>query len=310
MLNNEPIVTVENVSHRYASTQWAVNNVSFDLSKNGITGLLGSNGAGKSTLMNIMCGVLTATKGRVAINGKDINRKRVEAKMQLGFLPQKPPLHIDLTVEEYLRYTAGLRLVERKHIKQFVNEAMAKCAITHFKDRLIKNLSGGYQQRVGIAQAIIHKPLFVILDEPTNGLDPNQILEIRNLIKDISHDQTVLLSTHILSEVAAMCEDVKMLEHGDMVFEGNITEFNNCVKLNSVSVHLMNPPSLDILRGLDGVSSVVDKGENNYLFNLENGSISTEYIIKLSIENNWRLLEIKREKASLDEVFAYLSQNE
>ena len=177
----EPIVRVENLSHRY-SVQWAVRDVSFEIFKNGIYGLLGSNGAGKSTTMNIMCGVLKQTKGNVFVKGINMREHAVGAKRHIGFLPQKPPLHMDLTVEEYLKYSANLRHIPGKEIHKAVIDVMGRCGISHFQKRLIRNLSGGYQQRVGIAQAIIHNPDFVVLDEPTNGLDPNQIMEVRHLI--------------------------------------------------------------------------------------------------------------------------------
>ena len=179
------IVKVENLSHRYSS-QWAIQDISFEINQTGVLGLLGSNGAGKSTTMNIMCGVLKQTKGEVYINGVSLRDNPVEAKKHIGFLPQKPPLHLDLNVDEYLTHCAYLRSVEPKHIKAAVDEAKSKCGIMHFSKRLVRNLSGGYQQRLGIAQAIVHNPKFVVLDEPTNGLDPNQIVEIRNLVKELS----------------------------------------------------------------------------------------------------------------------------
>ena len=177
----ESIVRVEHLSHRY-SVQWAVRDVSFEIPRRGIYGLLGSNGAGKSTVMNIMCGVLKQTEGDVII--ADINTKQdtIAAKRHIGFLPQKPPLYGDLTVEEYLTHAADLRWVAPREVKKAVDEVLERCAISHFRKRLLKNLSGGYQQRVGIAQAIVHKPDLVVFDEPTNGLDPYQIVEIRHLI--------------------------------------------------------------------------------------------------------------------------------
>lgn len=199
------IVKVENLSHRY-SVQWAIRDINFEITKNGIYGLLGSNGAGKSTTMNIMCGVLKQTEGKVFIKGIDMREHPVEAKRHIGFLPQQPPLHPDLTVEEYLIHCANLRYVPKNKVKQAVDEVTVRCGISHFKKRLIRNLSGGYQQRLGIAQAIIHNPDFVVFDEPTNGLDPNQIVEIRHLIKEIAQDRTVILSTHILPEVQATCD--------------------------------------------------------------------------------------------------------
>ena len=168
------IVSVKNLSHRY-SVQWAIKDISFDITKKGVMGLLGSNGAGKSTTMNIICGVLNQTEGEVFINGINLRENPVEAKKYIGFLPQQPPLYTDLTVEEYLQNAAFLRLMDKSEVNKAVDIALERCSIAHFRNRLIKNLSGGYQQRVGIAQAIVHNPSFVVLDEPTNGLDPNQL---------------------------------------------------------------------------------------------------------------------------------------
>ena len=168
-----PIVEVKHLSHRY-SVDWAIRDINFSVEKKGILGLLGSNGAGKSTTMNIICGVLNQTEGDVFINGIDLRKNPVEAKKHIGFLPQKPPLHPDLTVDEYLVHCAVLRHMPSNEIRKAVDYAKERCAIGHFSNRLIKNLSGGYQQRVGIAQAIVHNPEFVVMDEPTNGLDPNQ----------------------------------------------------------------------------------------------------------------------------------------
>lgn len=164
----ESIVKVEHLSHRY-SVQWAIRDINFEITKNGIYGLLGSNGAGKSTTMNIMCGVLKQTEGDVYIKGISISKNPVEAKRHIGFLPQVPPLHPDLTVEEYLEYCAELRHIPDREVKKAIKEVMGRCGISHFAKRVIHNLSGGYQQRVGIAQAIIHNPELVIFDEPTNG---------------------------------------------------------------------------------------------------------------------------------------------
>lgn len=173
---------------------------------------------GKSTTMNIMCGVLKQTEGDVYIKGISISKNPVEAKRHIGFLPQVPPLHPDLTVEEYLEYCAELRHIPDREVKKAIQEVMVRCGISHFAKRVIHNLSGGYQQRVGIAQAIIHNPELVIFDEPTNGLDPNQIVEIRHLIKEIAEERTVILSTHILTEVQATCDYIRMIEQGSMVF--------------------------------------------------------------------------------------------
>ena len=232
----ESIVKVEHLSHRY-SIQWAIRDINIEITRNGIYGLLGSNGAGKSTTMNIICGVLKQTEGEVYIKGINLRENPVEAKKHLGFLPQKPPLHMDLTVEEYLVHCANMRLIPAHEVQGAVKDVMGRCGISHFSRRLIRNLSGGYQQRLGIAQAIIHNPDFVVLDEPTNGLDPNQIVEIRELIREIAVDRTVILSTHILSEVQATCDYIRMIEEGQVVFAGTVDEFDNYIVPNTLFVN-------------------------------------------------------------------------
>ena len=207
------IVKVDRLSHRYHK-DWAIRDISFEIERKGVLGLLGSNGAGKSTVMNILCGVLNQTQGDVFIDGIDMREQPEEAKKRLGFLPQNAPLHLELTVEEYLRHCAGLRNVPERDITKAVKEVMERCGVAHFSQRLLRNFSGGYRQRAGIAQAIVHKPKVVVLDEPTNGLDPNQILEMRKLIKQIAKESVVIFSSHILAEVQATCRDIKMIEQG------------------------------------------------------------------------------------------------
>ena len=303
----QSIVRVENLSHRY-SVQWAIRHINFEIQGRGIYGLLGSNGAGKSTLMNIMCGVLKQTEGDVFINGVNTREDPVGAKRYIGFLPQKPPLHTDLTVEEYLRYCAFLRWIPVEEVGRAVNEALEKCGITHFRKRLIRNLSGGYQQRVGIAQAIIHRPVLVVLDEPTNGLDPNQILEIRHLIKEIAEERTVVLSTHILSEVQATCDYIRMVEQGEIVFAGTVDEFDNYIAPNSLVVTLMEAPPEEELKALPGVISVESIGKNRFRLKFTDSREVVEQIVKNSVAKDWHLTEINVEKSSLDSIFAELSK--
>lgn len=301
-----PIVEVRHLSHRY-SVDWAIQDINFSIDRNGILGLLGSNGAGKSTTMNIICGVLNQTQGDVLINGVDLRKDPVEAKKHIGFLPQKPPLYPDLTVDEYLVYCATLRRMESSKIRAAVEAAKERCGIAHFSKRLIKNLSGGYQQRVGIAQAIVHNPQFVVLDEPTNGLDPNQILEIRSLIKEIASDHAVLLSTHILSEVQATCQEIRMIEHGRMVFSGTMQEFDNYVVPNSLNVTFANPPEESELGKIDRVINVERTGPGAYRLRFSGDDSIAEKIVALSVEKGWRLHEIAMERCSLDVIFAQLS---
>lgn len=305
-MNNEPIVRVERLSHRY-SASWAIRDINFEIHQTGVLGLLGSNGAGKSTTMNIMCGVLNQTEGFVYIDGIDMRRQPEAAKKKIGFLPQAAPLHLDLTVDEYLTHCAYMRQVEERDVKPFVEEAKARCGVAHFSRRLIKNLSGGYRQRVGIAQAIIHKPRLVVLDEPTNGLDPNQILEVRALIKEIAEERSVIFSSHILSEVQATCKEIKMIEQGRMVFADTIDAFNNYIIPNSLIMTLDNPPLPEVLQQIEGITKVVSLPENQFRLYFEGSSKITNRIVELSVAGGWQLSAINLEKSSLDEVFAQLS---
>ena len=300
------IVKVEHLSHRY-SVQWAIRDINFEINQRGIMGLLGSNGAGKSTTMNIICGVLKQTEGNVFIDGIDLRENPVEAKKNVGFLPQKAPLHLDFTVDEYLTYCADLHMVDKKQIKAAVDEAKARCGITHFSKRVLRNLSGGYQQRVGIAQAIVHKPKFVVLDEPTNGLDPNQITEVRHLIKEIAEERSVLLSTHILSEVQATCDYIRMIEHGQVVFAGTIDEFDNYIEPDTFVAKFENQPTKEELLQVRGIIQVIPLSETKYRFRFEGGNDVMRRMVECSVNNGWGLSEITLEKISLDEIFAQLS---
>ena len=304
----QSLIRVENLSHRY-NIQWAVKDLSFDIPGKGIYGLLGSNGAGKSTTMNIISGVLKQTQGHVFVNGIDLAKDPIEAKKQIGFLPQKPPLYLDTTVEEFLTNCAYLRRIADNEVKAAVEGVMEKCSLTHFRKRLLRNLSGGYQQRVGIAQAIIHKPAFIILDEPTNGLDPNQILEIRKLIQEIAEDRAVLLSTHMLTEVQAICQYILMIENGKVVFSGKTEEFDNYLTPNTIFVRLLEMPSADQLKKeIEGIENIEELGGPGYRISFSNLNGATEQIVTASVKNNWRLDEIRTEKTSLNEVFSVLSK--
>lgn len=303
----EPIVRVENLSHRY-SVQWAVKDINLEIAGRGIFGLLGSNGAGKSTIMNIICGVLKQSAGSVYIKGIDMREQSIEAKKLIGFLPQKPPLHSDLTVEEYLTYSANLRRIPDSKVPESVGRVLSDCGLTQFRKRLIKNLSGGYQQRVGIAQAIIHNPELVVLDEPTNGLDPNQIVEIRNLIREIAKERTVILSTHILPEVQAMCDNIRMIESGKLVFSGSVEEFDNYIIPDTIFATLLDTPSPEELKRVEGIISAELIGGADYRLKFSDSQEAIERVVEASVKNGWRLREIRLERSSLDTIFAELSK--
>ena len=301
------IVEVKHLSHRY-SEDWAIKDINFEISTKGVFGLLGSNGAGKSTTMNIICNVLTQTEGDVFINGVDLRKDPITAKKFIGFLPQKAPLHTDMTVDEYLYHCADIRLMPKSEIPTAVERAKAKCGIAHFSKRVISNLSGGYQQRVGIAQSIIHDPMFVILDEPTNGLDPNQIIEIRRLIREIAEERAVLISTHILPEVQAACDYIMMIEHGNMVFKGSIEEFNNYMDPSVLLVIMHNAPVGDSeLLKIEGMERVERLTRTRFRLHFKGDGSIVSRVVNEAVRNNWHLREISLEKESLDKVFAKLS---
>lgn len=303
----QSIAKIANLSHRY-SRDWAIKDISFEVTEKGILGLLGSNGAGKSTTMNILCGVINQTEGDVFIDGINVRNNPVEAKKLIGFLPQKAPLHLELTVDEYLTHCAYMRSIPANEIKNSLEVAKAKCGISHFSKRVLSNLSGGYQQRVGIAQAIIHNPKLVVLDEPTNGLDPNQILEVRKLIKEIAQDRSVILSTHILSEVQATCDNIIMIEHGHIVFADTMHAFNNYIEPNSLILILDNMPEIEELEAIEGVTKAELLHSNQFRLHFNSGPAITKTIISTCIAKNWALAEIYLEKSSLDGIFAQLSK--
>ncbi|MES2650525.1 MAG: ABC transporter ATP-binding protein [Bacteroidota bacterium] len=303
------LVKVEGLSHKYTEA-WAIRDINLEIPSKGIVGLLGSNGAGKSTTMNILCGVLNQTEGKVLIDGVDMREKPEEAKMMIGFMPQTPPLYLELTVDEYLTHCAHLRLIEKKNIKQAVNDAKERCGVAHFNKRLLRNLSGGYRQRVSIAQAIIHQPKLVVLDEPSNGLDPNQIIELRALIKELATERAVIFSSHVLSEVQVLCHDIKMIDNGKIVFADSMDAFNNYLEPHSVLMTMENPPTAEELSIIHGVTSVEFLTERQVRIFFNGDLEITERIIEASVCNGWRLRELNLEKSSLTEIFAHLSNHQ
>jgi ABC-2 type transport system ATP-binding protein len=305
-VNNDSIVRIERLSHRYGSA-WAIRDISMEITRNGVVGLLGSNGAGKSTTMNILCGALNQTEGQVFISGISMREDPQRAKRQIGFLPQDPPLYLDLTVDEYLRYCAGLRLMPEVAITAAVAEAKKRCGIDRYGERLLRNLSGGYRQRVGIAQAIVHKPRVVVLDEPTNGLDPNQVVEVRSLIREIGQERVVIFSSHILSEVQVLCREIRMIEAGRIVFADTMDAFNNYAQPQSLQVHLENPPQSADLMGIPGVTRVEFITDRRVRLHFAGEQDIAERVVAASVQHEWKLREINFDRSAVDEIFKQLS---
>lgn len=222
-MSDEILINAHNVSRFYAG-RCAVNHINFSIKRGEISGFLGPNGAGKSTLMQMLCGVIAASSGTIEIAGHNILEHPVQAKRQLGYLPEQPPLYQDCTVDEYLIYCARLRDIRGADVTSTLINSKQRCGLADTGKRLIGNLSKGYQQRVGIAQAIIHNPAVIILDEPTSGLDPNQIIEIRELILGMRDDHGILLSTHILAEAESLCDRILIIHQGNIVLDKPLAE--------------------------------------------------------------------------------------
>ncbi|MEE9331835.1 MAG: ATP-binding cassette domain-containing protein [Methylophilaceae bacterium] len=285
----------------------AVDEVSFNLSKGQVLGFLGPNGAGKSTTMKMLTGNLAPSLGSVKICGVDMIENPKEAKALIGYLPEMRPLYKEFTVDEYLTIAARLHKVSRKHIKKAVESAKERCGLGHMSKRLIENLSNGYQQRVGIAQAIIHNPMVVILDEPTVGLDPIQIRDIRKLIKDIGKEHSVIVSTHILPEVEMVCDHVQIIDQGKLVFNGDIDVLKQHRMGNKLLVGFNKTPELEAVAKIKGVSDVEITDDNMMRITVEEGAKPHEAIVKAAVKNGWGLYQIAPDQASLEDVFVQLT---
>lgn len=301
-----PLIQAQHL-HRYYADTHAVNDVSIELHQGEILGLLGPNGAGKSSCMQMLCGVLAPSAGEILINGIDLLDQPNHAKQHIGYLPDKPPLYPELTTNEYLIYAARLRRVKQSQINSFLDLAKNRCGLQDHGSRLIGNLSKGYQQRVGIAQAIIHQPEIIILDEPTVGLDPIQMREIRKLITQLGEHHGVILSTHILPEVQAVCDRVQVIHQGRSVANQNISELQ---QNNQVLLHLQQAPSTDDLLSIQGINKVDELAQGEYLLHGENLKNILADISRHCVNNGWGLLHISLKENSLEQLFLNLTSKE
>lgn len=254
------MITIENLTKFYGKNR-AVNNISFTINDNEILGFLGPNGAGKSTTMNMIAGYLPMTSGSVSIFGTDISKDPSKAKRNIGYLPEIPPVYPDMKVKEYLSFCAGLKKIPRSQRKSEIDRVMELLKIKDMKSRLIKNLSKGYKQRVGFAQALLGNPKFLILDEPTVGLDPNQVAEVRKIIKDLKKEHSVIFSSHILSEVSAVCDRVVIINKGDIkaidTIENLESSFKESLFLNA-RVAGRQEQIISVIRSVEGVKSITE----------------------------------------------------
>lgn len=310
------MIEVKDLVKKYGS-HLAVDHLSFTLESGKIYGFLGPNGAGKSTTMNIMTGYLGATNGSVLIDGHDILKEPEEAKKHIGYLPELPPLYMDMTVQEYLEFAAELKKLPKEKRESDISEVMKLTRLQDVSDRLIKNLSKGYKQRVGLAQAILGFPEIIILDEPTVGLDPKQIIEIRELIRTLSKKHTVILSSHILAEVREVCDYILIISKGKLVASDtpeNLELLRNGASSLELEVKAAPETARAILSTIDDIDAMEMHSENENLTRVKletkNGADIREAIFYAFAEEKCPLLEMKTAKASLEDIFMELTQKE
>ncbi len=308
-MSSPPLLSAKSLSHNYG-THLAVDNVSFDIYKGEVLGFLGPNGAGKSTTMKMLSGNLAPNHGQILINGYDLLSQPKQAKAHIGYLPEQPPLYKELTVKEFLYFCAKINLIPTKHINSAVNTVIERCGLGDMTKRLIGNLSKGYQQRIGIAQAIIHTPAVVILDEPTSGLDPIQIREIRHLIRDVATEHSVILSTHILPEVQMLCDRVQIISHGHLIFNDTISGLNKQRQASNILCTLLTPPPLATLQNITGVISVDVLNPTQFRLHYQPDTNPTAELLSHAVTQQWQLTELMPEQHSLEDVFMNIIQQE
>jgi len=304
-MEKEVLVQVDHLT-RYYSQTCAVSDVSFQLAKGEVLGFLGPNGAGKTSTMQMITGNLAPTAGQINIHGIDLLDQPKQAKREIGYLPEQPPVYRELTVDEYLRYCARLHRIARSDISRAVATVKERCGLGAVGRRLIGNLSKGYQQRVGIAQAIIHTPAVVILDEPTVGLDPIQIREIRSLVRELGNEHGIILSTHILPEVQATCNRVQIIHQGKLVFADTTAGLEQRLNASSLIARFHAAPDSGALEQVAGVTRVehLEAGRVRLYYADDDPS---EALIEKAVAGHWRLYELSPERRTLEQIFIELT---
>jgi ABC-2 type transport system ATP-binding protein len=287
--------------------QKAVHDVSFSVGRGEIVGFLGPNGAGKSTTMKIATGYVPPSEGQVLVAGLDVVAQPREVKRIVGYLPEHNPLYLDLFVHEYLHFVGRLYGLRGQGLRQRVAEMVEVCGLGREQNKKIEALSKGYRQRVGLAQALIHNPEVLILDEPTTGLDPNQILEIRKLIKDISRDKTVIFSTHIMQEVQALCSRVLVINQGVMVADDQLANLLQHQQGSAIRVEFEQPVEAARFTAITGVRDVADLGNNTFRIYAAEGVDIRPELFRFAADNNLSLVGLKQEEHSLENIFRALT---
>ena len=299
---------------KYYGLKKAVDNISFNVDKGEILGFLGPNAAGKTTTMRVITGYLPATSGTASVDGFDVFENQIEVKKRIGYLPENPPLYMEMTVLSYLKFVAKIKGIPAKEVKGKIDRVLDICSIGNVSHRVVGKLSKGYKQRVGLAQALIHEPEVLILDEPTSGLDPIQINEVRELIKDIAHDNTVILSTHILPEASKMCQRIIIINEGKLIAVDTPENLRNRMSNASQLQLKVEGPADKIIEKVKTVAGVndikFDDDENKFVVESELNRDIRKELAKVIVDNNWGLLELRPVDISLEEIFLKLTTKE
>ncbi len=302
------MIEVTNLTKKYGERA-AIHDLNFKIEKGDVVGLLGPNGAGKSTTMKIITGFMSPTSGIARIGGFDVFENPLEVKKKIGYLPETPPLYLDMTVEDYLRYVAELKIVPKNEIKKNIEHSLIKTQLLSVRKRVIRNLSKGFKQRVGIAQALVSNPDVLVLDEPTVGLDPKQVAEIRELIKELKGSHTIILSTHILSEVQATCNKVIIIHNGKIVAQNSIDQIEN-MNQGIITLNLKVRIAKNIktvLEKINGVQTVSTEDGLNFNIQMHDRLDLTDEIATEVLKSGVGLLELSRSKNQLEDVFLKLT---
>jgi len=308
MADPTTLIEVSGLTRDYGPLR-AVDAIDLRLARGEVLGLLGPNGAGKTSTMQMLCGTIAPTAGRISINGIDLLDEPRRAKQALGYLPEDPPLYPDMTVAEYLAFVAALHGVPRRARADAIRRAVSRCGLEGTETRLVANLSKGYQQRTGIAQAVLHDPAVVILDEPTVGLDPIQIREIRALIAELGREHGVILSTHILPEVQATCSRVAIMHLGRIVFSAPMDRIGEA-PIDRVLVRLGTDPGEAALRALPGITDIQGLAGGRYRLHVDPERTSPERIAAGIVEAGWGLAELSPERRTLEQIFVEATAGE
>jgi ABC-2 type transport system ATP-binding protein len=304
-----PTVAAHGLTRHYGA-HLSVGPLDIELHQGEVLGLLGPNGAGKSTTLRMLTGHLAPSSGEVRIAGIDLLDSPRRAKAHLGYAPEIPPLYRELTVDEYLDFCARLHRLPARKLRPAREQAKARCGLTEVGGRLIGHLSKGYQQRLGIAQAILHEPDVIILDEPTAGLDPNQMREVRALIRELGQRHSVILSSHILPEVEAVCDRVLILHRGRVVFHDRVEALKHPATSAALILGFKRPPPLETLRELPGITAVERQRDGLFRLGLGPGAEVEETLCRLAVENDWGLFRLCPEHTTLEDVFVELTREE